>query len=444
MADEITSSTLDRIEDEDEDVLYYFKNMTAVVFVQEPSVRVSIRKVLSYLGFQTRNIFIPNTIFEAEGYIDNGKVNIVITSDNVDKKSGLLLLAPHLKVHPNRMDALFCLIVSYQTMMIAPSDVMDQDIEMMMIKPFSMDDFKTKFLMYFKDSIKPNDKKGMIEEAKEKILEENWAEALELFNTLYELDNKDPQIVYHLGNLWRCKGDDQKASVYFSETLEVTPTHRRALTQMVEIKMSKMDFQKAQGFAEAYVKHYPLSPHKIPEFLKIAILAKSYDFVMKYCEMAQESPQLDEESTRKITAGLAVGAKELIRSSKKELALSCLYQASRYCIRFPKILTSVVSSYIQLGEMSKADHLLSRIIEDEDAPIEKHVLNLEIIYKVGDVQKALLLALALLQRKVHDKKVFEIAIEGSMKLERNKEVIVELIQDACVKYPEFDVYYKKI
>ena len=187
-----------------------------------------------------------------------------------------------------------------------------------------------------------------------------------------------------------------------------------------------------------------MTSQKIPDFLKVAILTKSYDSVMKYCDMAQESPSLDEDMTRRITAGLAVGAKELITAGKRDLALGCLYQASRYCIRFPKILTSVVGSYITLGEMGKADQLLSRIIEDANAPIEKHILNLEIIYNVGDIQKSLILALALLQKKITEKKVFEIAIEGSIRLNRKKEAIEELIQDGAVFHPELESYYKKI
>ena len=440
MGDEIIKSSVEKIDDEV--VLNYFKDKRVLLLLPEASIRVTIRKILAYVGIPTMAIEIAESYEDALFVMKRDAPNIVVTNDQLGRKSGLDLLKLHIELRPNRKDALFCLISTYKSMLMS-SEEGEQDVEMLLTRPFTYDDFKNQFLQYFKAKMWAASTIDLLESGKEQINLGNWEEAQKILTQAKEVD-ANAQVYYYLAVVARYFDQDDLALNYLQQSLEMGPDNLKAMLGTIDLLLIKRKYEEAQQLVARLVQKYPVSPHRIADFMKLAIVTKSYDYVLKYCEMLKDIPVFDPEMIKGVVAGLAVGAKQLISQGKNGLAQECLEQASRYCVNYPKILTNVVGSYLELGEVGKADNLLARIVEDENTPVEKHILNLEIIYKVGESRKALMLALALLRKKVHEKKVFEIAIECSIKINRNKESIIELIQDGCVKFPELDSYYQQL
>ncbi len=416
--------------------LDFFSKMTVAIFEPSSSAKISIRKALTEVGVLSRNIFVANKFHDLGLIIKEKAPNIVFTVDHTGKHSGIECVEKHLSARPDRLDAAFAIITNYNSL-VSVSEVAEYEVDFMVAKPFNQKQVMEKLIASFAEKIDADPYVKAVEAGKKLLFEENYDGARTLLAKAIEANGKDASVHYYLGLLeLKCENTD-KAIALFEKTLLIDNTHFKSLIHLFDIMFKQNKFKLALGYARRILKNYPINPRRIDQFIRLAVATKSYADIVYYCELSKEIA-FDESMEKFLSAGLAIGAKQLIAEDEnKKLACLCLKHASRYCLKFPRICLSVVESWIRVGEIDRADRILFKLINEEGhKTADAYILELDIIFRKKDYPKALLLALNLLKNKTFAFRVYDVAIKSSIHIKRSGDFVTELYQDGVRRFPE--------
>lgn len=422
----------------DSKYLKYFSTMTAAIFEPNSSARSSIRKALSEIGVKRDSVFIAKSPYEIESIINKFKPNIVITLDSFESFNGLDLVEKHLEVKPNRLNAAFVVITNYNSA-VSVSEIGEHEVDFMLAKPFNQNQLIEKFLNAFNEKLNPTSYLKLLEEAKQLLFVNELEGAQEKFLHAIKANPKKSAGYYYLGIIEKKLGDTSKAIQLLERALVFENHHFKSLIALFELKFEQNKFKEALSYARRVLKDYPINPRRIGQFIRLAVATKSYKDIVYYCELSKEIA-FNQTMEKFISAGLAIGAKQLIAEGENDkLASLCLEHASRYCLSFPLICLSVVDSWMKLGKIDRADSMLYKLINEEGyKTVDAYILELEVIYRQRDFPKALILALNLLKNKSYNSKVYELAIKSSIMIKRSPTFVSDLYQDAVARFPELN------
>ena len=82
----------------------------------------------------------------------------------------------------------------------------------------------------------------------------HYKHAIEIFYKALELDNKSPELLLEIAELFDILGNEEKSLSYIEQVLNANPTHIRALKLLKKIFVDKKAYLEAEQIFIAFLK----------------------------------------------------------------------------------------------------------------------------------------------------------------------------------------------
>lgn len=421
----------------------YFASFKAAIFEPNSAVKMAIRSVLTELGINSRDVYSANNFSELQSIIREHAPQIVFMSDALEGNYFAQMVNCHRQVIPNRLQTLLIGFSSYNSMSTA-SAMAEDGMDLMMAKPFTPVQLKEKMVNWYAARMEPSLELVQLEGAGELINKGQLLEAAQALASFSASSAEGKERSCFLnGEILRLQGFNQEAKVSYERILSINPIHFFSLVHCFDLSFEQKDYAAALSYARRLLKNYPINPKRIEAFIRLAVVTHAYEDLLFYCTMVDAIKTSGEGVLRGLAAGLAVGAKHLstLEGEMRDLKLirQCLLQAVKIGQDYQKIMHSVASTYLDIGDLMQVEELVSKMMLGE----LKHdygwrELQMSLLYRQGEYAKALMVGLNLLKDRHYPEEVFRISIKSAVRIDRNPDFIKELYQDGVRRYPTLE------
>lgn len=345
------------------------------------------------------------------------------------------------ETHKSRLETLFFLVTEKNSDSLA-SRVAEEDIDSMVVRPFTYTALEKLFLDVISNKLKPSDYFKIIEQGKVLITEQKFEEAMTVLAGAKGIDPKPTLACYYEGVAAKALKNIEKAQACFEAGLAIEPTHYKCLFGLFDLKMEGSDFEKAYALATKISQSHPISPNRIPTFVRLSVVNRAYDDILNYYRIFSELDQADAMLATYIAAGLVICGKSLLNRGNSKDGLSALKKATEVCKGKVSILQEIIVTLFKAGLEEEAGRELSKAPDAVKNDPKVLLAELELIQKKGSKDHVLQRCLELLKQGVKEELVFELAISYSVELQRRKDAVEELVAAACLAHPARSDHFK--
>jgi tetratricopeptide (TPR) repeat protein len=424
-------------------VLDFFFNKTWMVIESSSSARVSIKKTLTQIGAQMSNIYDAYQISDAEVMIFMQKPNFIITNRIVGGESALNLFSVHLSACPNRLKSGFFVIAEEKSV----SDVAwTLEYEMDGIIPLPLNGMMLiqTILDGVKRKVAPDKYTFKLEEGRHNYLSNDLDKAVEHFKEAIHLEEKPFETHALLGQIYSDKKLTKEAIASFEESVKHNDKYFKSLNRLSKLYYQEKDFEKSYDVTRLIAESFPVSPEKIPELIRLSIINKKYEDILKYFKTFQSIKNPSLEMQNYLSAALAILGKYFVSTKDNEKALLALKDAFKYSNGKYEIIKSITLSY---QELNKADVLFALYDRVDLNLWPKQVQGLYFYsfhLSSADDTRVIQEGEKLLKNRIFDPFIYKGLIERNIKLKRKKSIIEDLVHEGCKNFPELTRVYENL
>lgn len=424
-------------------LLDYLSSRIALVVDTSSASRSTVRKLLGSLGMKTSNVDTAENYPEAEEFIQSKKPQIIFSDYALGGKSGLDLFALQKKQYPNRLDTIFFVLSDKNSPMIA-SRVAEEEADGLIVRPFTFTSLLDKFVEAAREKTLNNEYLQAVEAAKQILAEGKRKEALEAFQKAQTMDEKPVQALFYEGLIHHQDSRITEAMKSFERGLEINPTHYKCLTGLFDLLMETKQYERAYGVGGKISQSYPISPKRIPDFVRLSVMNRKYEDILSYFDLLTSLEATDTTVANSVSAGLVVCAKYFLQKGNTSDAVAALRKAHAACNGKTGIIKEIVVTYYNAGLKDEAKAILSASPPDVKDSTEIRMVELEQAFKDGPMVNALQISLNLIAQGTKDTRIFEIALMSSVAMKRRPESIQELLENACRTFPDKKDFFTKL
>ncbi|MGK0366879.1 MAG: tetratricopeptide (TPR) repeat protein [Thermoproteota archaeon] len=234
--------------------------------------------------------------------------------------------------------------------------------------------------------------------------------------------------------IYRNNNEIEKSIKCLEQSLEIDIYNIKAINEYLTICESNNDFTKPHKFIETVLKQKCLDPELIKPIIKILVANKRFESIPKLSKLV-EFEDLDENHKTTLSAGILMYSNYLISKKEYTEAQPHLHEALRFGRGKTNIVASCLCSFIKIGEIETAEIYLQKIPYDEiDSNLE--IVDLKISCLKETAFKTLEKGQRLINRGICTFDVFEILIQKSLEVDRDKKLVDNLVFEATKLFPE--------
>jgi len=420
---------------ENKPFLDYMGARRALIIDSSSANRSTIRKLLNNVGVKGANVDTAEDFKDASEKIEKTQPQLIFTDYDISKVCGLDLLPLQRIQYKSRLDTGFFVTSEKNSPAIA-SRAAEEDVDALIVRPFSYQVLEDKFIEVMKEKIVPTPYLQAIEAGRQLLEKNEYDSALQIFLGAKKQDPK-PFLAFSFEGVVRTKqGEFDLAQECFEQGLKFNPTHYRSLIGLFDLLNQKKHYKKAYDVGAAISKNYPISPKRLPDFVRVSVMSGHFGDILNFYEVFSTLEESDEMIQTYVSAGLVICGKYFLRSSDKEQALAALRKATAACRGKVGIIREVVITLMQGGLAEEAKNLLATLpTEIRDTP-EMQLIELEDLNQRGTAAQVIETGTNLINRKMKIPRLYEIVIAKSIESKRRKSVVQELISEALMNFPE--------
>ena len=422
----------------------FLSRRKALIFDYASGARTTVRKLLTTHGMPAKNISSADSYEEALEKLATLKPQIAFIDYELKAgQNGLDFFKAFKALHPNRVETLFFLISEKGSDSLA-SRIAEEEVDSLVVRPFTYVSFEELFLEIVVTKIKPTDYLKIIEEGKTLLAANKAQEALTLFAKAKTLDPKPGLACYHEGMAYKALNQLDKMRACFEEGLETDPIHYKCLFGLFDLLMEAKDHKAAYAIGAKINQNHPINPNRIPDFVRLSVVNKYYDDILNYYQIFATLDESDANIALYIAAGLVICAKALLKSGNVKDALNALTKAETVCQKKPSVLKEILLTLFSGEQFDEAERRLSKYPDEVKNAPEILVAELTALEKRAQPAQILQRCLDVIKQGVKQFQIYDIAIKQSVTLKRGKSTIEELIQDAGAAFPDKTNHFQNL
>ena len=414
-------------------IVLYLKNKSFLVIDRNSAERVALRKFIGSLGVELGNIFQSDNFEEAEKHLREKKINFIFCGHDLGKKTAFDLINIHKEVQSNRLDAFFVMLSNHNSPALTTQSAAFE-VDCLIVKPYKIQTVQDEFFRGLFPKVSPSAYLTKLEEAKELLSVKNYTKAQELLNEAVRLSPTEANPYFYLGKLAESQEKFEEAMTYWQKALEKDSVHFKSLSVMFSILIKLKNYTLAYEICNTLLKNYPLNPLWIPDMVRVCVANQKFDELLDVFDVFVQIEEKDEQMKKYMAAGLAFGSKFLLNHNRDK-AVAVLIKASEFAGDNVLIKKSIISSLIKAGLKDKADEIFSHMSNDPNS-IEIKLIDLEISNEVSPSAEVFQKAMQLVQKKVNERFVYEVALKRGIELERNYNSLEEICSSAIRLFPK--------
>jgi tetratricopeptide (TPR) repeat protein len=419
----------------DADLTKYLSDKSCLIVDSNAVSRQSILKFMVTSGVNKDKISTVDNFKEAEDAIKKNRPNIVFCEFKITKHLATELLPTHLEMNPNRLDASFFVIADSNSMAIA-AEVAENDVEGLIVKPFTMNSLKSSLLNGIKEKINPTPYVQNLEKAKTVYRSKNFEEALAMLEQCKTMSKDPSNACYYEGNVHGEMTNLKMAKDSYYEGLSANPDHFRCLNELFKLSLNEKNYMEAFDHGTKIFKKYPVSPSRIPDLTRIIIASNQFEEIFELAQIFAKEENLDPHMVAYIAAGLAVTAKHYAKVGDEANTAKAVQKGISLSQGSVKILRNMAQSYLLINKPQEAEKLLKQVNEQEQSTEHYLGMDFEISAATLPAGEIIKRGYELVKKGIKDQIIYEILIQ-KMKEGAAKPEMIEEIQSLAVRtYPE--------
>lgn len=440
----------DPVDIKNKPVLKYLSGKKVLVVGTNQILRSALRSFMKVYG--VGKILNAGTLNEAMNLLEDELPEIIITEFQISGKQATPLIVRHRELIPNRLNTI-TIFVGETGLSPAASKALDEDVDIFVVKPFTVGKLDEPFISEVVRRLKPSEYDLIMDEVNSLYIKSDYKECLELINELLK-DAPSKADPYALkGNLLLLDSKHDEASLFFKEGLKQEPTHYKCLRGLYEYYVFNKKHKDAYDTIDTLLKHHPFNPNRLPEITKVFIANEKFRDVIRYCDKYVNWDQFDnmDDSENKseiitqvqtnVSACMIVSAKFLIKEKRKKEAVDSLKKAALLGQSNIAILSKVIELFTQIKQYELAEKWINKV-PFKDLTNKMKVSKLEIDDSSMGAGEVLTSALLLLENGVVEEFVYEIVIKRSIEIGRREEAVGQIINDAIGYFPDAEIKFK--
>lgn len=446
-------------------VMDFLLQRKMLVVSASPTVRANLKSLLKVLGLENSHVEMATDFEMAWQKFLRFKPEMIITDYFIRDKVGIDLITLLKQEHPKLLPTLTCLIAdnSYPGLIAKAHEL---EVDVFILRPFSIEHFSAEIVTKIKHKIKKDRSQELYDEGKWHFNKNQIEKAVNFFIEAIEEGYKNANPFYYLYEALLQQKNEERALSFLEKGIQAEPKNYLCLRGLFYHQFRKFKIPQAYSYLTRLIEDFPLDPHMIPDFTKVLIANQKHNDIIKYCDQLTSWGNLDhleearvggkknedEESVSmkirtEMAASLVVAIRYLWQNGQKVKYEEILNKALRLSENGPKIVSAVAKLFLEMNRVDEAKKTLYKISSEhwtQEAFVTDFFVDMLESKRAEDV---LLKGMHLLQKGIHDKKIYEAVIKKSMELNRPHNIIEKIYIEAETHFPgdciELKSLYKK-
>jgi tetratricopeptide (TPR) repeat protein len=397
--------------------------------------RAGIAKTLVEMGAKTSSFTLLADFADAVEAIRNIKPLIVVVDFDISGRCGLDLVHVMREAGIENKDSIF-VVVTGNASQSAVAQAAEEEVDAYILKPYTLLQFKKVLATVAAGKLSPSRYVQQISEGKRLQAEGKYDEAIATFSEATNLDPK-PSLAYYYRGVTELEAKQfEAAEASFTRGLTYNDIHYKCLTGLFDLLLAQRKFPEAYGIAQKITQHFPLSPNRLGQTLKLSVITGHYEDIDSFYEMFKGLDTRSEELVKYVCAALVIGGKAFFKSAKKEKAIDFLRKASVTAAGRPAILRDIVFLFLEQKESNEAELVLKRFANSDVTSQEYLCSKLAVDnFLTSDPRMAIHYARSAITQGLKDPFAYDIIIKRYLEL-GNKEKAIEWAGQAVIFWPD--------
>ena len=412
--------------------------------IADPSAsRRSIRKLLSQLLVKGNKVEMVDNYNEAIRHMEVNRPHVVFADYDLGGRISFELLDAYRKTTADYHMRSFFMIATKESSNLV-STAAEENVDAVLLKPFTFDQLKNLFMQVMTDKIKPSPYMRALEEGKRQMVAGNHDVAVQIFQKARLSDPKPALACYYEGNVYLQSKRLKEALACFDIGLKFVPDHFRCMLGRLDSLIAMGDYVSAYSAGRTVATYHSIPLKRIPELIRLSILNKKFDDVLGFYQYADLITQLDETVSMHLASGLVVCGLHFMQINNAEAAVAAFRKAEVASKGHPKVLKRILCSLISAGLENDAQSFMSRMPPDIIDSTEVHLAELEFYDKSKPAAQALEIGMKLLAKGIKDFKLYDVAIRKSIELKRKRSILEDLSFKAITAFPDKREHFENL
>ena len=398
------------------------------------SSRAGLAKTMINLGAKATLITLAQSYAEAEQEMARIKPHVVLCDYNLGPRCGLDLLQEQRKQNPDSKNSLFVLVTG-NTSQSAVAQAAEEDIDMFILKPYTIEVLRNSIIRGAISKIYPSDYVKTIEEGKKLLFAGKADESMVIFERAMKLDPKPSLACFYHGQASLMKQALEPAQKKYSEGLEFNKIHYKCLVGLFELLMTKKLYNEAYDTVKRIARYFPANPQRLNTVLRLAIMTKNYEDIERYYQAFIAMDERNEDLVRYVCAALVVCGKFYLQKNLASRALELFQKAGTTASGRVNILREIIMALLSFDLAKEAPEFLRRFPPDAQSGPDFLALEYAVLDKSAPAGVVIERGRQLVAKGVHDSLIYKVLIRRSRET-GFQDSAESLTHDALAKWPD--------
>jgi CheY-like chemotaxis protein len=299
----------------------------AVVADTVGAARAGVGKTLVEMGMKTGNLTLVGDYALAVDCIKELRPNIVVADHVLGPRCGIDLCQVMRDAGVEPQGSLF-IIVTGNASESAVAQAAEEEVDAYVLKPYTLMQFKKLIATAAQSKLKPSAYLQKLADGKKLLAEAKMELARACFEEAVPLHAKPALAYFYKGNTELQLKLLDEAQKSFDLGLSFNEIHYKCLTGQFDLLTELKKFPDAYGIARRISKHFPLSPKRLSQALRLAVMTANYSDIAEFYELFKALDTRGEELNKYMCAALVVSARFFFRTGDTEKALDFARKAA--------------------------------------------------------------------------------------------------------------------
>lgn len=421
-----------------------FGKFRILIVSSNKTMKSTFKRAFTALNFKMANISVAEDYSEACKIIREGAPHILVTSLYLkDDKTAMDLFAIHREYFPTSLKNFFFVTTEIEEHYISSLEH-EYEFDALLQGQFSFQQYVQTFSKTLKKKLNPTKSDVLVAKVKEQIRAKEYDKGLAMIAASEDFQINEIDKLNLEADIYFKKNEPQEALKRYREVLNFDARNFNALVNTISINFSDKNYGVAYEYTQKFLENFSAPPNYLPIILKVLLFNKEYFKIIKLCKEYDQDDRIDLHVKLNIAAALALCGKSLI-TSNLEVATEAFERAiSISGGQSFNILQMVVTSLLAKSELhEKAVGFVEKYRANFIKMNQFIALEYDVMAPRRSAQENISEGMQLINKNVKSYKIYETIITSSVKTGRRKEVIEDLVFEACKEFPDYSEQFKR-
>ena len=336
---------------------------TCLIVEPSQAFASSLQGCLKDLGVPLQQMVVTRKFEEAKRLIAERKPKILITEYEIESYLGLALIELQ-EQHHGEMSRLAA-IVTRNNSDSAVAEAAEEQVDIFILKPFSVDAFTQKLTAAIQRKMSPSPYIQKINEGKRSLEVKKYSIALEAFTQAKPIEQKPTLAHFYTGQTYQMQGDKELALAEFQAGRKYHPLHYKCLIGEFETLVEDKRYKEAYELVPLIRENYPITARRLAQILSAAVFTYSFEDLPLYYELFLRLEQRPPQLTKMLSMAFLAAGRFLIKEDNLRKAAEFFDLGVTVTGRSLAYIELIVSELLKIRAATEAQAFLGKALQSD-------------------------------------------------------------------------------